>query len=985
MRKQFFRYDSCRMTVIAVGLTAIASVMTACHQEPFTVRDNTVTIRLSAPEEGGAKQLRLTAVTDKVIHVSATPDGEWHDKQSLMVAPSDARSRESEVRWTTIRAEGDTLVVATQEVTAHISLKSGGLRFTDKDDRQLLANTPTGGMTFQPITAPDDGSQGYTTRLRFLSPQDEAFYGLGQHQADEWNWKGRNEELFQYNTKVSLPFVLSTCGYGLLLDSYSLCRWGNPDDYKQLGEVFTLHDTAGKANALTGTYTAADGRTVTRTEDSICFDNIKSIKNLPLDPSTDNQTAFPLDGARVTYEGTITPSETGEYRFIVYYAGYMRVLIDEEEVQPTIWRTAWNPNSRKFQTQLTAGQPHRLRIEWQPDGSESYCALRVLPPYEDQQLHQWWSEMTPQLDYYFIAGPSMDEIVGGYRQLTGRAPIMPRWAMGFWQSRERYATQDDVLSTLKTFRDRHIPIDNIVQDWSYWPETDWGSHQFEASRYPDPKAMVDSVHAMHGRIMISVWPKFYTTTDHFRAFDERGWIYPQSVRDSLRDWIGQGYTYGFYDAYSPEARQLFWQQMNECLYQPYGFDAWWMDASEPNIRDCTALPYRKALCGPTALGSSTEYFNAYALVNAEAIYDGQRGTRPDPRVFLLTRSGFPGLQRYSTATWSGDIGTRWEDMKAQLSAGLNFSVCGIPWWTMDIGGFSVEKRFMAAQSAWDARREETPDLKEWRELNARWHQFGAFCPLYRTHGQWPLRELWNIAPEGHPAYESILYYHRLRYRLLPYIYSMAAMAHFQDYTLMRPLVMDYPSDPAARSVSDQFLFGPALMVAPVFEYGARERQVYFPKAAWYDFYTGKVIAPSLTGRAGGGSVPAPYGRVPLFVPAGSILPVGPSIEYTDQQPAELITLYVYGGADGAFTLYEDEGTNYHYERGLFATIPLRYDEATKTLTIGQRTGDFPGMLQQRRFRVVLVDAATPHAFDPDTTDGLLINYDGQPQALTLQK
>ena len=938
------------------SLIAIAFAMTSCRNTTYNIKDNVVTIHLSAPESDGAKMLRLTAVTNKVVHVAATPDNKWHDKASLMTVAQDGTRRSA---WKRIGEEGDSLVVSTPEVVAHISLKNGGLRFTDKYDKPLLANTPSSAMTFSPITAPDNGSKGYTTRLRFLSPDDEAFYGLGQHQADEWNWKGRNEELFQYNTKVSIPFVLSTNGYGLLLDSYSLCRWGNPENYKQLGEVFELHDKDGRARSLTGTYTAADGRKLVRREDSIFFEDIKTIKNLP---------KFPLNGSHVIYEGTITPDKTGEYRFTVYYAGYMRVLIDNKEVQSCIWRTAWNPNSRKFQARLTAGQPHHIRIEWQPDGDESYCGLRVLPPYEEQQLHQWWSEMTPQMDYYLIAGPSMDEIVKGYRQLTGRAPIMPRWAMGFWQSRERYNTQDDILSTFKTFRDKHIPIDNIVQDWNYWPEPEWGSHRFDATRFPDPKAMVDSIHAMHGRVMISVWPKFYTTTEHFKDFDSKGWIYRQSVTDSLRDWIAHGYTYGFYDAYSKDARKLFWKQMNDCLYQPYGFDAWWMDASEPNIRDCTDLPYLKALCGPTALGSSTEYFNAYALENAEAIYDGQRNVNTDDRVFLLTRSGFAGLQRYSTATWSGDIGTRWEDMKAQLSAGLNFSVSGIPWWTMDIGGFSVEKRFMAAQNIWNTQGVETPDMREWRELNARWHQFGAFCPLYRTHGQWPLREVWNIAPEGHPAYESILYYHRLRYRLMPYIYSLAAMTHFDDYTLMRPLVMDYPADTTARKVSDQFFFGPALMAAPVFDYGARQRNVYMPEGTWYDFYTGK--------KAESGTANAPYERIPLFVRSGSILPVGPAIEYTDEKPADLITLYVYAGADGTFTLYEDEGTNYNYEKGLFATIPLRYDDASHVLTIGERKGTFPGMLQQRRFRVVYVDGAEPCFFGPDGNNGIMVDYDG---------
>ena len=380
------------LTLYAV--IAVAFLTGACRQEPYTVRENVVTIRLSAPEEGGARMMRLTAITDKVIHVAATPDGKWHDKNSLItVAPDDNLS----ARWGGASQDGDTLVVSTPEVVARVSLKTGALRFTDTAGRHLLANTPEGAMQFLPVTAPDDGSQGYTTRLRFLSPDDEAFYGLGQHQADEWNWKGRNEELFQYNTKVSIPFVLSTCGYGLLLDSYSLCRWGNPEDYKQLGEVFRIgrrDSTQAGQSGLLGTYTAADGRVVTRGEDSISFENLRTIRNLPED--------FPLNDAHVVYEGTITPAVSGLFRFIVYYAGYMRVLIDDQEVQSTVWRTAWNPNSRKFQAQLTAGRPHHLRIEWRPDGNESYCGLRVLPPYKDQQLHQWWSEMTPQMDYYFI-------------------------------------------------------------------------------------------------------------------------------------------------------------------------------------------------------------------------------------------------------------------------------------------------------------------------------------------------------------------------------------------------------------------------------------------------------------------------------------------------------------------------------------------------------------------------------------------------------
>jgi alpha-D-xyloside xylohydrolase len=365
-------------------------------------------------------------------------------------------------------------------------------------------------------------------------------------------------------------------------------------------------------------------------------------------------------------------------------------------------------------------------------------------------------------------------------------------------------------------------------------------------------------------------------------------------------------------------------------------------------------------------------------MNAEAIYDGQRGVEPDKRVFLLTRSGFAGLQRYSTATWSGDIATRWEDMKAQISAGLNFAVSGIPYWTMDIGGFCVENRYVAGQMEFNKTGRENADYKEWRELNARWYQFGAFCPLFRAHGQYPYREVWNIAPAGHPCYNSIVYYTKLRYNMMPYIYSLAGMTYFNDYTIMRPLVMDFTADANVNNIGDQFMFGSALMVAPVYEYGARSREVYFPvSCGWYDFYSGKYV--------NGGqklTVDAPYERIPLYVCEGAIVPYGPDMQYSDEKPASEITLYVYTGKDGAFTLYEDEGVNYNYEKGQYATIPFAYNDAEGTLVIGDRTGDFPGMLKERTFNVVKVSKDQPQPFDLKAK-GTTVKYDGKAQTVKL--
>ncbi len=924
-----------KLTLLILAFMALNACTGAFRQD-----ESGVTVKVQDPAENGPALVRLEVMGEKLIHVSATPEKKFADPESLIIIPAQEQTP------FTVAQNGDTVTVATSSVKANVLASTGEVWFTDVEGNMILREETGGGKSFEPIEV--EGTHGYSFRQVFDSPADEAFYGLGQHQADEFNYKGKNEELFQYNTKVSVPFIVSNKGYGVLMDSYSMMRFGNPEDYRQLGEVFRLYDKNGKEGCLTGTYVPAHGETIVRDEPKIYFEHLVApemarVVNLPED--------FQFYGSNVTYEGAIEASETGDYQFILYYAGYTTVTIGGEVVVPERWRTAWNPNAFKFTVRLEAGQKTPIRIDWTPDGGVSYCGLRVYDVVDpvQQAKHQWWSEMTRQMDWYFIAGDDMDEVISGYRTLTGKAPIMPKWAMGYWQSRERYKTSTEMIEALEGFRKRNIPIDNIVMDWSHWEEDAWGSHEFDPARFPDPKAMVDSIHNLGGRMMISVWPKFYVDTEHYKEFNENGWMYNRAKEDGVRDWIGQGYLYGFYDAYAPEARELFWNQMYEHYY-PLGIDAWWMDASEPNIRDCTDMDYRKALCGPTALGSSTEFFNAYSLVNADAIYNGQRGVDNDKRVFLLTRSGFAGLQRYSTATWSGDIATRWEDMKAQISAGLNFAISGIPYWTMDIGGFCVENRYVAGQEIFNRTGKENADQKEWRELNTRWFQFGAFCPLFRAHGQYPFREPWEIAPEGHPAYESIVYYTKLRYALMPYVYSLAGKTWFDDYTIMRPLVMDFMADAKVTNIGDAYMFGPAFLVAPVYEYGARSREVYFPECeGWYDFYSNEFLS-------GGESrtVAAPYGRMPLYVRAGSIVPFGPEIQWSDEKPTDVIDLYIYQGADGEFTLYEDENVNYNYEKGLCSKIDFKYDDRMKLLSIEERQGEFPGMLEERTFNVIPV-------------------------------
>ncbi|WP_423126957.1 TIM-barrel domain-containing protein [Gaoshiqia sp. Z1-71] len=949
-----------------IYLSLFAGVLfAACSVPQYHLTEDGVILSLRQENKSEANKLRLQVLSDEIIRVSATPDNDFTKDSSLIIVPG--------IQPAPFEVEdaGDSLLLSTARLTVSVSKFDGGVKFKDKNGGVILAEKPGGGRTFIPVEV--EGTKGYSVRQLFDSPADEAFYGLGQHQSDEFNYKGKSEELFQYNTKVAVPFIVSNKNYGLLWDSYSLSRFGDSREYKQLNRAFQLYNKKGERGSLTGTYQRWNGdlQQLVRAEDSLYFEDIKTIRNLPEN--------FPLKEANVTYEGEIEASQSGTYRFILYYAGYIKVYLNNELVVAERWRTAWNPNTYKFTFELEAGKRVPLRVEWKPDGGRSYCGLRVQTPQPDEEQNSqvWWSEMNKKLDYYFVYGDSMDEIVKGYRSLTGKSQVMPKWAMGFWQSRERYKSQDEILGALKEFRKRKFPIDNIVLDWNYWPENAWGSHDFDESRFPDPKAMVDSIHAMNGKMMISVWPKFYATTEHFREFDERGWMYQQAVKDSIRDWVGPGYVGSFYDAYSAGARKLFWNQIYEKLY-PLGIDAWWMDASEPNVLDCTDMEYRKALCGPTALGPSAEYFNTYALMNAEAIYNGQRDVDPDKRVFLLTRSGFAGLQRYSTATWSGDIGTRWEDMKAQISAGLNFAISGIPYWTMDIGGFCVEDRYVAGQAEYNKSGKENAGYKEWRELNTRWYQFGAFAPLYRSHGQYPFREVWNIAPKGHPAYNSILYYTNLRYRLMPYIYTMAGMTYFNDYTMMRPLVMDFSADKKVENIGDQFMFGPSLMVCPVYAYGARDREVYFPEGTnWYDFYTGQHIK--------GGQklkVDAPYERIPLYIREGAIIPIGPEIQYTDEKPADEIVLYVYRGQYGSFTLYEDEGVNYNYEKGAYSNIPFSYNDVEGTLTIGDRQGEFDGMLKERTFVIVPVSCDKALGFKFDAT-GQRVKYDGRRQTIKL--
>jgi alpha-D-xyloside xylohydrolase len=722
-----------------------------------------------------------------------------------------------------------------------------------------------------------------------------------------------------------------------------------------------LLDRNGRPGGLTGTYYAgaAFERPVgTRVDSTILF----AAPNDKTDPAVRLHPALPARGpVSARWEGWIAPRVAGDHQIELFANAAVKLWLDDKVVIDD-WRSWWLPWRGVARLRLEPGRRHRVRLEYSDvEGEAETVQLRWKTPAQTANT-SLWSEVGEGVDYYFFYGPELDRVIAGYRRVTGRAAMPPRYAFGFWQSRNRYSTSQQSLNVIDEFRRRQIPLDVIVQDFMYWVPDQWGSHEFDPSRFPDVRGWTRAIHDRHARLLISVWGKFYPNTRNAREMQARGFLYQAPLRDSVKDWLGYHYT--FYDAFDPAARRLFWDQVRPTLFDR-GVDGWWLDATEPDILPSWNLEAQRTAMHPTALGSGARMLNAYSLAQVGGVYEGQRQAAPERRVAILTRSAFAGLQRYGAITWSGDIASAWPAMRAQIAAGLGFSVSGTPYWSMDVGGYWPQPRFRAEPMA-------PADADEWRELSTRWTEFGALVPIFRLHGEAPpIREI-SAFGDSTAAYRAMVYWDRLRYRLLPYVYSLAGAVAQDGSTMMRPLVMDFPADTIAREVADQYLFGPALLVNPVTEYRARSRLVYLPPTAWYDFWTGQRLAGDRTVRAA-----APYDRIPVYVRAGSILPVGPDLQYTDEKPADPITLMVYTGADARFSLYEDDGTSYGYERGEFAGIPLRWDEGSRTLIVGRREGSFPGMLAQRRFRLVFVSPGRPVGFSFEPRPDQTVTYVGE--------
>lgn len=584
-----------------------------------------------------------------------------------------------------------------------------------------------------------------------------------------------------------------------------------------------------------------------------------------------------------------------------------------------------------------------------------------------------WSEVADEINYFFIYGGNIDSIVSSYRMLTGSAPLFPKNFYGYIQSKQKYNTQEEIVSIVKGFRDRKFPLDVIVQDWQYWPKGQWGQKSFDRLNYPNPTKMVDDIHGMNAKVIISIWPNMTKGTPDQIELSKINGLFTNNEHLNIL---------------MPEARQMYWKQTYDSLYST-GMDGWWADCSEGYDSDWDS-PYLK-LSDIQAnnvnsnnlkkLMNSGRYINAYALLHTKGLYDGQRSVTSQKRVYILTRSSFAGMQKYGASYWTGDVSANWEEFRMQIPAGLNFCMTGIPYWTTDIAGYFIkhEPGWWFSNGVFEKGQED----EGFKELYTRWFQFAAFNPLFRAHGADFPREPWVFGDPESQTFKTLLKFTNLRYRLMPYIYSLAWKVTNDNYTIMRALPFDFMNDSATYNISNQYMFGSSIMVCPVVEplyYLPNNikmkttefaRKVYLPKnSQWIDFWTGKRLDGGNTIKAD-----AAFETMPLFVRAGSIIPFGPHIQYATEK-SDPLEVRIYPGADGEFTLYEDENDNYNYEKGIFSLISFKWNDKEKELTISKRKGEFPGMLKERNFYIVLVDESNTNGIETTKSPNEIIKYDG---------
>ncbi|AEE97743.1 TIM-barrel domain-containing protein [Mahella australiensis] len=783
-------------------------------------------------------KFKLEPLADSIVHITYTLEPAFSSKESLMIVPQarDYASWHIEDSDKSISLVTERLKIVVDKATCAFSYfdAEGGLLVKEPDDDGKVLDVVNvmrsvfGDNAEIEIEQTVDGVRSrvkdvrqeldrvaYHSKLSFVWSENEAIYGLGSHEEGILDYRDHHQYLYQQNLKAVVPMFISTKGYGVLIDSYSL---------------MTFRDDV--------------------------------------------------------------------------YGSYV------------------------------------------------------------------WTDIDDEMDYYFIYGPEADQIIEGYRKLTGKATMLPKWAYGYIQSKERYKSQDELILVAEEYRRRNVPLDCVVLDWMSWPDGLWGQKSFDPARFPDPKAMMERLHQLNVHLMVSIWPSMRGDGSNYREMKEKGYL------------LGNGATY---NAFDEGARRLYWEQAYEGIFS-HGIDAWWCDCTEPFEADWNGKvkpePEQRLFINTEEMKKylDPEYINAYSLEHSKGIYEGQRGVTAEKRVLNLTRSAYAGQQRYGTVTWSGDISARWDTLRKQIADGLNFCAAGMPYWTLDIGAFFVKN---GEQWFWNGGYEKGCDDMGYRELYARWFQYGAFLPMFRSHGTDTPREVWRFGQPGEIFYDTLVKFINLRYRLLPYIYSLAGKVTLEDYTIMRPLAFDFRHDGQVYDIKDQYMFGPAFLVNPVtkpmyYERDSKEltgieksRRVYLPEGCmWYDFWTGqKLCGGQLIESA------APIDIMPLYVKAGSIVPMGPLTQYATEANSP-IELRVYTGSDGEFDIYQDEGDNYNYEKGEYSIIPIKWDDSRKELSIGNRRGTYKGMPEEIEFDVVLVEVGRGISVEKSDKPDKTMIYDG---------
>lgn len=770
----------------------------------------------------------------------------------------------------TVKEKAAKITVTLPRLIVEVDKQSGLVNYYSPDGKTLLKENAR-----ELTPALVQGENTYCAEQAFDSPSDEYLYGLGQFQDGYLNLKGLSRRLTQVNTQIAIPFVLSNKGYGVLWNNYGLTDF-NPADHQL---ALTRGEAVGEKTVVNVTSTEGGKKEIRE-------------KNV--------------------FSATLTIPSKGTYSLLLDVGQKMarkhHLRIDGNTVLNQ--NNLWLPPTSSVLVDLEAGS-HLLEAELEKDDRPVVYYKKV----DDQTVFR--SPVAEAVDYTVFAG-NADEVIASYRKATGEVPMMPSWAMGYIHCRERFHSQKEILETASRFRNDSLPMDVIVQDWQYWGKYGWNAMKFDEEFYPDPKALVDELHAMNARLMISVWSKIDPQSEVGKEMQAKGYYIPNT------SWV---------DFFNPDAAAFYWRNFSNRLLKPYGIDAWWQDATEPENDDLEGRKIKNATL-PGEL-----FRNAYPLLVNKTVYEGSRKDVPNKRTMILTRSGFSGMQRYATATWSGDVGNDWETFRRQIVGGLGMMASGLPWWTYDAGGFfrPGEKQYV------DER---------YHECFLRWLQTSVFLPLMRVHGYMTNTEFWNYGDRVTQLARKSL---DVRYRLFPYIYSEAAAISSNGSTLMRPLVMDFADDAVALNQKYEYMFGPSLLVAPVVNEGINSQDIYFPKVqgGWYDFWTGKLISSS-----GWKKEAVTLDHIPVFVKAGTVLPLlANGSQHTVEAMDADWEIRIFAGADGSYTIYEDEGVNYNYEQGASATIRFTWNDKRDELTIHARKGQFEGMKPERKIRIVKVDGS----------------------------